>query len=309
MKVILIHNPSSGDGERPSGDDLAAMIREAGHTVVYVSSREKDWNEALEGAADIVAVAGGDGIVGKVAKRTIGLKRPIAVLPLGTANNIARTLGLLDEPLKRWVAGWDAARQLKVDVGVALGPWGTSCFIEGAGIGVFTEIMSRLDDRGNIDLAHAIDATEKISTARALLAAEVARYPARRLDMFLDDEDISGEYILLEAMNIQAIGPNLNLAPQADPGDGLLDIVSVSKDEREKLMAHLRASLDGEFRRPELTRRRGKHLRIVWRGFPVRIDDEVWPGKSPAPLMPEPIEITPGPASVVFLSPAEKLKP
>jgi diacylglycerol kinase family enzyme len=303
MKVILIHNPSSGDGESRSADTLTAMIRNAGHAVVYVSSQEKDWKQALEDPADIVAVAGGDGIVGKVAKQTVGLNRPIAVLPLGTANNIARTLGLVGEPLNRWVAAWGAARHLKVDVGVALGPWGTSYFIEGAGMGVFTEVMSRLDARGNIDLAHAIDAKEKISAVRELLVAEVAHYPAGRLDVFLDDEDISGEYLLLEAMNIRAIGPNLHLAPEADPTDGFLDIVSVSKDERERLMDHLIASLDGEFRLPDLTRRRGKHLRIVWKGFQVRIDDEVWPGKSPAPLMPEPIEITSGPASVVFLSP------
>jgi diacylglycerol kinase (ATP) len=51
----------------------------------------------------------------------------------------------------------------------------------------------------------------------------------------LDGRDVSSEYIMLELMNISYIGPNLCLAPHANPSDGLLDIVFVSKDERDNL--------------------------------------------------------------------------
>ena len=45
------------------------------------------------------------------------------------------------------------------------------------------------------------------------------------MKIIFDNRDLSGRYILLEAMNIHSVGPNFWLAPPADPGDGLLDLV------------------------------------------------------------------------------------
>jgi diacylglycerol kinase (ATP) len=67
MQVTLIHNPDAGEDEQPRGDDLVRLIRGAGHTVICQSSRAENWHTALENPGDIVTVAGGDGMVGKVA--------------------------------------------------------------------------------------------------------------------------------------------------------------------------------------------------------------------------------------------------
>lgn len=69
----------------------------------------------------MIAVAGGDGTVGKVARRLIGNPTPIAILPLGTANNIASTLGMSDLTLKDVIAGWKVARCVHFDSAVAKG--------------------------------------------------------------------------------------------------------------------------------------------------------------------------------------------
>ena len=66
-------------------------------------------------------------MVGKVAKHLIDKHLPIAVLPMGTANNIAKTLGLSDRPLEQLIAGWSAAPRVNFDVGVASGPWNSKC--------------------------------------------------------------------------------------------------------------------------------------------------------------------------------------
>ena len=106
MNVTLIFNPDAGDDQQPSADELLKLIRQAGHTASYQSSKDENWQSALEQSCDIVAVAGGDGIVGTVAKNLIGRHVPIGVLPMGTANNVAKTLGLIDRPLEQLVAGW-----------------------------------------------------------------------------------------------------------------------------------------------------------------------------------------------------------
>jgi diacylglycerol kinase (ATP) len=47
----------------------------------------------------------------------------------------------------------------------------------------------------------------------------------------LDGKDLSGEFIMLEALNIRSVGPNRNLTPKADINDGFLDVVFVSKGD------------------------------------------------------------------------------
>src|SRR5438128_10331540 len=119
MRVTLIHNPTAGD-ESFSATELTALIEQAGHKVSYQSSK-KDFKSALKKPGDLVAVAGGDGTVRKVAIQLLERNLiPIAVLPCGTANNIARSLGLTESP-PELIAGWPSARRRGFDVGVARG--------------------------------------------------------------------------------------------------------------------------------------------------------------------------------------------
>ena len=293
MRVTLIHNPDAGDDEQPSGGETLGLIRGAGHTATYQSSRAENWHTALEEPCDIVAVAGGDGMVGKVAKHLIDRHVPIAVLPMGTANNIAKTLGLKDRPLEQLIAGWSAAPRVNFDVGVASGPWNSKYFIEGLGMGLFTETMYRLDATDNADLVHLEDTKERVESVLQILKERLSSFTPNKLKVTLDARDISGEYILLEVMNISYIGPNLCLAPHANPSDGLLDIVFVSKDERDNLSRCLSHCMEGKLVQPTLTIRKGQQLQIEWDGFTTHIDDEVWPDKGAEfPLSVSAIDVT-----------------
>jgi diacylglycerol kinase family enzyme len=293
MQVTLIHNPDAGDDDQPSGGEILGLIRAAGHAVTYQSSRVENWHTVLEEPCDIVAVAGGDGMVGKVAKHLIDRHVPIAVLPMGTANNIAKMLGLKDRPLGQLIAGWSAAPRVNFDVGVASGPWDAKYFIEGVGIGLFTETMYRLDATDNADLAHLDDTRDKVESVLKILQERLSSFTPNKLKVALDGRDISGEYILLEVMNISYIGPNLCLAPHANPSDGLLDIVFVSKEERDNLSRCLSHCVEGKLVQPTLTIRKGQQLQIEWDGSTVHIDDEVWPDRgSEFPLSVNTIDVT-----------------
>lgn len=293
MRVTLIHNPEAGRDEQLSADDLVRLVRDAGHSAVYQSSKHADWQQSLDEPTDLVAVAGGDGVVGLVAKRLVGKHVPLTILPMGTANNVAAAFNLKNRPLDQLIAGWTSSHRRKFDVGAAMGPWGSSFFVEGVGIGAFTETMSRLDARRNADLAHHEDMVKKIHAVLHILKIRLEGCQAIRLKMALDGRDLSGEYVLLEAMNIRSIGPNLSLAPDADSGDGLLDIVLVSDHEREKLTRYLTELIAGKKLLPDLTVHRGRHLHIECDELRVHIDDDVWPrhGEHP-PYSPMIIDIS-----------------
>jgi diacylglycerol kinase (ATP) len=117
--------------------------------------------------------------------------------------------------------------------------------------------------------------------------------PPLRLKLHLDAVEVSGGYVLLEAMNIRSIGPNLELAGEADPSDGLLDVVLISEDEKQKLAEYLTARIAGQAAPARFSSRRVRRMRIESDDeVRVRIDDDVWPkhGEHP-PFAPMVIDV------------------
>ena len=305
IKVTLIHNPKAGDRSRPSDEEIIRLIRKAGHKVKYQSSKEKKWKKALKKPCDIVAVAGGDGTVGKVARELIEKRIPIAILPLGTANNIANSLGIADIPLQDLVATWNTARSINFDSGVAKGPWGSENFIEGFGVGLFAETMLELES-GGMELTS--EKPEKVIPAvMKILNDQVDHFPAKNMVVQLDGKDVSGDYVMLEALNTRYIGPNLDLVSAAQMNDGFLDVVFVTNRDRSKLRKHISDRLSGKKTRGTLMVRRGQHLQIEWENSPIHIDDMTWPTeKDRTPLKSNAIDIRIDPAALVFLAPEEE---
>jgi diacylglycerol kinase (ATP) len=261
----------------------------------------------LKKRCDIVAVAGGDGTVGKVARCLVGSRTPIAILPMGKANNVAKMLGLTGRPLADLIKGWKTAHCVNFDAGVAKGPWGSQWFIEGFGVGLFADTMARLDGQETLDEKHPDDSKKVIRTAVSILKNQIKTYPPKDMTVRLDGRDISGDYVLLEALNIRYIGPNLDLVPSADINDGFLDIVFVTKGERAKLSKYLSNRIDGKKSRANLTVRRGRHLQIELKNASIHIDDTAWPkDKDRTALRSNAIDIKIDPGALVFLTPVEK---
>jgi diacylglycerol kinase family enzyme len=275
VRVLLIHNPGAGQHAKKDLERLLAIIRESGHEVRYKSAKDDDWAEALDDPADLVAVAGGDGTVARVIKKMVG--RGVAVAPLlaGTANNIATTLGIVGRPLEDLVHGWKEARRVKLDVGVAEGPWGKRYFVEGVGAGLFAQTVPLVDSDPR--LKQLKTPADKVRFALEKLEERVARLQPVPVKASLDGKDVSGDYLMFEALNIAYVGPNLFLAPDSNQGDGQFDLVMVSEAERDRLTHYLRHWQEKKPRLAVLPSLHGKHLQIDWTGFRVHIDDEFWP--------------------------------
>jgi len=113
---------------------------------------------------------------------------------------------------------------------------------------------------------------------RALVMARdiVNNTPTAHWSVQVDDQDHSGEYIAVEAMNIRLTGPGLPLAPDAIPNDGELDVVLVADGDRHALASYLEKRLHHEAHEPPaLHVVRGKHVVLGPPGGTLRIDDDL----------------------------------
>jgi diacylglycerol kinase (ATP) len=298
VRITLIHNPGAGSQEG-GADSLVKLISAAGHEVRYQSAQATDWKSALQAPADLVAVAGGDGTVARVAKAMVGRGIPIAPLPAGTANNIARTLGLVDRHWEELVRAWPDARRVKLDIGTARGPWGERNFVEGVGAGLFACLLGTSDPARR--LAQVSQPSERVSMALEILKKRALDCQALALDAKLDGQDISGRYLLLEAVNLMYVGPSLFLAPDSRPGDGTFDVVMVTEAERDRLQNYLATWQENRERLSVLPTRRGRHLRMQWSGFELHVDDELLPAGSAGA-----VELSIGEMSIEVLAPDAK---
>ncbi len=92
----------------------------------------------------------------------------------------------------------------------------------------------------------------------------------------LDGRDLSGDYLLVEVMNTPTLGPRLQLAANADPTDGLVDLVLAEEKHRRALEDALRRRLKGEDVTVELPQTRGRELELISDGAVAHIDGKLW---------------------------------
>ena len=166
-RALILANPHS----RSAGagvDAAAAELHKAGIDVLRPAWREGEpLSEAIERCgdkADFVVIAGGDGSLNAAAPALIDSGLPLGILPGGTANDLARTLGLpLDmvEAAKVIAAG----RIRAIDVGEVNG----KPFFNVASLGMSASLADRLTretKRRWGRLAYALTATEVLIEAR-----------------------------------------------------------------------------------------------------------------------------------------------
>jgi diacylglycerol kinase (ATP) len=275
----LVHNPTAGEAEH-TAEDLLALIEKAGYTCSYSSTKEDGWDKLKEDM-DVIIVAGGDGTVRKIADRLLHRRRidkpfPIALLPYGTANNIAATLNLDKKP-DEIIANWDLKNRKPFDIGKIYGLKKASFFLESFGFGVFPELIHTMREHDDL-----IDSPEeKIEKALKELSKIVETYPGRHTRLIIDGEEMEGNYLLCEIMNTRSVGPNLVLSPAADPGDGEFEVVLVGDDQRDLLAAYVENKLKGNEREISLAVRKGKNLTIHRDGSLFHSDDELFETKRP----------------------------
>jgi diacylglycerol kinase (ATP) len=286
-KAILVHNASAGTRE-PTKEQLIALIEGAGFRVKYRNSKRPDIESKLDNQGDLVIAAGGDGTIAKIAKILLSKpeqETPLAILPIGTANNIALSLGITDTP-QSLIQRWNETPLRKLSHGIARAHWGEQRFIEGVGLGSLAEATTP-KEKGKGDPKSR---KHRISRGRIAFRRAIKHAKPERLYVTVDGTRIEDEVVLIEILNISQVGPRLRLAPNADPADNLLDVAYVTTDHRGAFLEWLDALIhddldEGVVGPPPVATIPGNKITVAWNGMDLRIDDKfpLMPGQATAP--------------------------
>lgn len=265
MRVLLVHNPSAGKGDHPK-EELLAILSLAGHKVAYCSTKSDDFPRMLKEPAELIAIAGGDGTVRKVVTKLERRSTPLALIPVGTANNVARSLGLENGDRRQTVASWEQLGAARVYLGSVEGVGEPRPFIEAVGIGALAETTS---DKA----PHGLDGEKRLLFGRHMLRERIEKAEPLDVAVEVDGRAVVGSWLFVEVVNNRYTGPALPLCPCAHPGDGTLAVVALAEERRDEMMAWLGAP---EASDPPLHVEVGAKVRFRWSGRPVlRIDDQV----------------------------------
>jgi diacylglycerol kinase (ATP) len=275
MKVALFHNPGAGKAAL-KGRKLVRQLEYAGHEVLYVSMKSKDWERAFREPIERVIVAGGDGTVSRLAPWLAGRNIPFCILPLGTANNCARSLNQV-QTTEVIMSRLQSAPIKKLDLGVVTSSAGHRIFVESVGVGLLASFMSEMRTLEKRRKSRIRLSPEKRLTEAVKYLGQLTRESASaECELLLDDEIVVGEFLLLEISNMRFIGPNLDLASNADPGDGYFDVIWVEYDRRKEWREYLKACGRGEETNPPVKARRCRRLVFRYVDVPVHVDGKVF---------------------------------
>jgi diacylglycerol kinase (ATP) len=173
---------------------------------------------ASHGRYERVAVVGGDGTVGEAAQGLAHTDLPLAIIPAGTGNDIARNLAIPRHPLAAArLAATGTPRT--IDLGEVRTPEATRGFVNVAGFGFDAEAAERVNR-----LPRVVGGTLPylVGTLQTLW-----RYAAPRVRLSLDGRQIEARIFLVAVGNCASYAGGMRIVPLARPDDGMLDVCLV----------------------------------------------------------------------------------
>jgi diacylglycerol kinase (ATP) len=181
LSLLVVINPNASRAEE-SLPKLTEWFAENTNAILMIARKKKDLKALLKvhgPEADRIVIGGGDGTLSKALPALLKLKKPLAVLPLGTANDLARTLGLPADPLKAAEIAL-GGREHKIDVGLANG----KPYLNVASVGVASEVIKRQ--------SKALKRTWRVLAYAISLMQATRRLQPFFVDLEIDDALVGG---------------------------------------------------------------------------------------------------------------------
>jgi diacylglycerol kinase (ATP) len=275
MKIALFHNSGAGSGSTGRGGFIRQFAN-AGYDVLYVPTNEKGWEAAFRWPIERAVVAGGDGTVGRLAPWLAARNIPFCILPLGTANNCAKSLGQI-HTVESVVSNLHLAPTRKLDLGIVTSPAGYRIFVESVGIGLLASFMSEMRIREKKAQSRSrLSPEERLSEALKHLRLLAKAFPEAKCELLLDEQTVAGDILLLEVANMGLIGPNLELVSSVDPADGRVEAVWIEADQRKQLRKYLKLLRSGVQATPPVNTSQCREVLFRCVDAPMHVDGQVF---------------------------------
>jgi YegS/Rv2252/BmrU family lipid kinase len=225
--TLLITNPGSRSGDGDIGR-AADMLREHGEVEVVRPERPADLPAAIRERGpdfDRLVLGGGDGTVNLALDALVELDKPVGILPLGTANDLARSL-FIPSRLERAVEVILAGHLRQLDIARA----NDVSFINAIGIGLGPHMTRRMDDESKSRfgvLAYLKGIVEALETQPEFEARIVS-----------DEKSREGAYVQITVANGIHYGGGMTVAEDAKLDDGQLDVLLVPRQSKWMLLGN-----------------------------------------------------------------------
>jgi diacylglycerol kinase (ATP) len=220
VRALLIVNPQAGPGLWAGAQPAAQRLQAAGWHVDTVETDHKGHAVELARLAvargyHLVIGCGGDGTLNEVVQGLVGSATALGIIPMGTANVLARDVGIPLDPV-RAAEALLTGRVRVVDVGRA----GDRAFIMMAGIGLDADVVQEVEQTSGRPLRWLKAPRLFWGTVRRFFT-----YQGTRMRLALDDQRERGRVMMVVVGNIRSYAGLFQITHEADWDDGLLDVV------------------------------------------------------------------------------------
>lgn len=261
IRTVVLLNLNAGQGDWPA-DRLGAALQDAALSPRIIDIKRSDPQRALVAPADLYVIAGGDGTVARIAPLLPRGTR-FAILPLGTANNVARAHGIRSEP-GMVISHLPEADECAFPLLRVEAKGQDQVLTEALGLGALSASME-MAEAGKTG-------SEKIAEGRRSFAQALRQAIPKAHLIEVDGTARESELLMLEALAHGRAGPGLQLLPEP-VRPGRVGLFTVTPELREPLLRWLEEGADGPA--PGHVEQ-ASEVRIACGGtVPLRLDDEM----------------------------------
>lgn len=240
-RIKLVYNPVSGVNKE-SSTQLMNVIKELQlwnfAPEPLLTEPGTDYTaivqDAIEHGIRMFAVCGGDGTVASVARAMVGTTATLGIIPTGTQNNVAMSLGIPNE-IKAAIAILRMGRRVKSDIGFVTCGKTTMPFIEICSVGLFSALFESGDDIQHGDISRIGDFLATLTTSTP-----------SKIRLVLDKKneiEALGHVVLVS--NMPYIGRHYQVGYNEAYSDGFLDVVFYADVPKLDLMVGYILKLPG----------------------------------------------------------------
>lgn len=270
-RLLVVTNAAAGSTDDERVDSALAVLRESSDVRVESCSDPDDLGRILAGRGGRTPVLmGGDGSVHTAVaalrgRGELSADLPLGLIPLGTGNDLARTLGIPLDPA-------EAARAL-----LTARPRALDLIVDDAG-GLVVNVVHLGVGAEAAERAGALK--DKLGKAAyavgGVLAGATTTGWGLRVEVDGAALETDGPVLMVGIANGRTIGGGAELAPDAIPDDGLLDVVVATSTGPLARLGFGVAMREGEHvERDDVLSARGRTVTVSGEAFPLNADGEL----------------------------------